>query len=104
MHEMKLVWPSSEYLPSYVTALERGWSPDNLRAKRPLGRNSQELQRTRLLFSRVWSTSKRPARRSRFRMARPFRDFRAIDAGSGMTNSVAASDFVGNTGPRHCPP
>jgi predicted acetyltransferase len=33
MHEMKLVWPSSEYLPSYVTALERGWSPDNLRAE-----------------------------------------------------------------------
>ena len=31
MQEMKLVWPSSEYLPSYVTALERGWSPDNLR-------------------------------------------------------------------------
>jgi predicted acetyltransferase len=33
VHEMKLVWPSSEYLPSYVTALERGWSPDNLRGE-----------------------------------------------------------------------
>jgi predicted acetyltransferase len=33
MPEMKLVWPSSEYLPSYVTALERGWSPDNLRGE-----------------------------------------------------------------------
>jgi predicted acetyltransferase len=33
MHEMKLVWPSSEYLPSYVAALERGWSPDNLRGE-----------------------------------------------------------------------
>jgi predicted acetyltransferase len=33
MHEMKLVWPSSEDLPSYVTALERGWSPDNLRGE-----------------------------------------------------------------------
>ena len=33
MHEMKLVWPSSAYLPSYVTALERGWSPDNLRGE-----------------------------------------------------------------------
>ena len=29
---MKLVWPSREYLASYVAALERGWSPDNLRA------------------------------------------------------------------------
>lgn len=28
---MQLVWPSAEYLPGYVDALERGWSPDNLR-------------------------------------------------------------------------
>jgi predicted acetyltransferase len=28
-----LVWPSRQYLPSYVTALERGWSPDSLRGK-----------------------------------------------------------------------
>ena len=26
-----LVWPSLEYLPSYRRALERGWSPDNVR-------------------------------------------------------------------------
>jgi predicted acetyltransferase len=31
MHDMKLVWPSREYLPSYVAALERGWSPDSMR-------------------------------------------------------------------------
>ena len=28
---MRLVWPSAEYLPGYVYALEQGWSPDNLR-------------------------------------------------------------------------
>lgn len=28
---MKLVWPSREYLPSYIAALERGWSPDSVR-------------------------------------------------------------------------
>lgn len=28
---MQLVWPSSAYLDSYVAALERGWSPDNVR-------------------------------------------------------------------------
>ncbi len=28
---MKLVWPSTDYLPSYALALERGWSPDNIR-------------------------------------------------------------------------
>jgi len=31
MHPMQLVWPSREYLASYVAALERGWSPDNTR-------------------------------------------------------------------------
>ena len=30
---MKLVWPSLEYLPSYVDALEREWSPDNVRGQ-----------------------------------------------------------------------
>ena len=28
---LRLVWPSAEYLPGYVDALERGWSADNLR-------------------------------------------------------------------------
>lgn len=28
---MRLVWPAREYLPSYIEALERGWSPDNHR-------------------------------------------------------------------------
>ncbi|MEP6729059.1 MAG: GNAT family N-acetyltransferase [bacterium] len=28
---MQLVWPETSYLPSYVHALEQGWSPDNLR-------------------------------------------------------------------------
>ena len=28
---MKLVWPARDYLPSYVAALEGGWSPDNIR-------------------------------------------------------------------------
>ena len=30
---MKLVWPSAEYLPSYVAALERGWSADSSRVE-----------------------------------------------------------------------
>ena len=28
---MQLVWPAGEYLSSYVSALERGWSADNVR-------------------------------------------------------------------------
>lgn len=31
---MELVWPASQYLPGYVEALRRGWSPDNLRPAR----------------------------------------------------------------------
>ena len=27
MFSMDLVWPSAEYLPNYVSALQRGWSP-----------------------------------------------------------------------------
>jgi len=30
---MKLVWPAPEHLASYTAALERGWSPDNLRGE-----------------------------------------------------------------------
>jgi predicted acetyltransferase len=30
---MDLVWPAREYLASYVDALERGWSPDNIRGR-----------------------------------------------------------------------
>jgi predicted acetyltransferase len=29
--DVRLVWPSREYLSGYVDALERGWSPDNMR-------------------------------------------------------------------------
>jgi len=28
---MLLVWPSADHLPSYIAALERGWSVDNVR-------------------------------------------------------------------------
>jgi predicted acetyltransferase len=30
---MNLVWPSRDYLPSYVSALQRGWSPDHTRGQ-----------------------------------------------------------------------
>jgi predicted acetyltransferase len=31
MQDLQLVWPGRGYLSSYCDALERGWSPDNLR-------------------------------------------------------------------------
>jgi len=42
---MMLVWPSSEYLPGYLAALERGWSPDNLAGQAAV---REELERIAL--------------------------------------------------------
>ena len=42
---MHLVWPAEIHLPSYIDALERGWSPDNLRpevAREELERIAQD--------------------------------------------------------------
>jgi predicted acetyltransferase len=41
--DLRLVWPSAEYLPGYIDALERGWSADNTRPE--AGR--EELKRIR---------------------------------------------------------
>jgi hypothetical protein len=38
--EMELVWPAHEYLAGYVEALDRGWTPDNIRAE--AGREERE--------------------------------------------------------------
>lgn len=39
---MTLVWPAREYLPGYISALERGWTPDNTRGAAAV---SEELTR-----------------------------------------------------------
>jgi len=40
---MELVWPAERYLPGYVDALERGWSPNNENA----GAGQEELEAIR---------------------------------------------------------
>jgi predicted acetyltransferase len=40
---MRLVWPASEYLPSYVSALEQGWSSDNVRGKAAADEELQKI-------------------------------------------------------------
>jgi predicted acetyltransferase len=48
---MELIWPAPAYLASYVDALERGWSPDSVRAD--AGREELErIQRDPALFVR----------------------------------------------------
>lgn len=42
---MVLVWPSLEYLSSYKAALERGWSPDNLRLEKAIEEQLSEIER-----------------------------------------------------------
>ena len=58
---MKLVWPSAEYLPGYVHALEEGWSPDNVRPEARfelLDRISQDP--TRFLEEQIDREAKAP--------------------------------------------
>ncbi|HRE06746.1 MAG TPA: GNAT family N-acetyltransferase [Opitutaceae bacterium] len=33
LNSIELIWPAVEYLPGYVAALKRGWSPDNIRGE-----------------------------------------------------------------------
>jgi predicted acetyltransferase len=40
---LQLVWPGEEFLPSYVHALEQGWSPDTIRSEAAW----EELERIR---------------------------------------------------------
>jgi predicted acetyltransferase len=43
--ELTLVWPTAEHLPSYIAALRRGWSSDNMRpdaAKDELARIAED--------------------------------------------------------------
>ena len=49
---LRLVWPSSRYLPSYVAALERGWAPDNVRGKAAADEQLEEIARDRDAFLR----------------------------------------------------
>lgn len=45
---LELVWPSAQYLPGYVHALQQGWSPDNLRPQasgEELGRIAEDPNR-----------------------------------------------------------
>jgi predicted acetyltransferase len=46
--KMELVWPAAEYLAGYISALQRGWSPDNRRpqaAAEELARIAQDAAR-----------------------------------------------------------
>ena len=43
MREIELVWPSREYLSGYVAALQRGWSPDNLRGQAAADEDLQRI-------------------------------------------------------------
>lgn len=49
---MELVWPSEEYLPSYTAALERGWSPDNVRVEETIREQLEQIARDPAAFLR----------------------------------------------------
>jgi predicted acetyltransferase len=47
---VRLVWPALEYLPSFRRALERGWSPDNLRGPVTARAHLQKIDTDRAAF------------------------------------------------------
>ena len=58
---MHLVWPAAEYLPGYVDALRRGWSPDTLRPEAALDELARiERDPRRFLADQVDREAKRP--------------------------------------------
>ncbi len=46
---MHLIWPSEEHLPSYIDALERGWSPNREREE-AIGEELQKISNDRAAF------------------------------------------------------
>ena len=47
---MELVWPAERYLASYVAALERGWSADNVRGKTAADEELKKISQDRAGF------------------------------------------------------
>ena len=47
---MELVWPSERYLASYVAALERGWSGDNIRGEAATKEELEKISQDRAAF------------------------------------------------------
>ena len=47
---MDLVWPAERYLSSYVDALERGFSPDNVRGPDAIGEELEEIRTDPVAF------------------------------------------------------
>ena len=98
---MALVRPSREYLSSYTAALERGWSPDNVRGIEATRRSFSGLPPTPTRSSPAWTTARRRDHRSRCPTAPTSRDFPDGGAGCGTTSSPGTSDFGGSPAHPH---
>ena len=89
---LQLLVPALTHLAGYVAALERGWSPDNVRAARlPPTRSSRASPRTASASSRASSTARRRAIRSRCRTARR-------PAAAGLSRWIWDGEFCGSIG------
>ena len=47
---MQLVWPAQPYMPSYIAALERGWSSDTVRGAVAAREELQQIASDRQRF------------------------------------------------------
>jgi predicted acetyltransferase len=99
---MALVWPARTYLASYAAALERGWSPDNIRGAAAAREQLAKIAVDPDAF--VASLVDREAKgiRSRSMTARTCRDCLATRSGSGTASSAAASRTLAARHPPYC--
>src|SRR5882762_10243781 len=93
---MELVWPAAEHLASYVAALERGWSADNVRGAAAAREELAKIDADHISSSLPWSTAKQRVTQLPCRTDPLSRDSRGIAAGCGTGSSAGASAFAGS--------
>jgi predicted acetyltransferase len=94
---MNLVRPSMEYLPGYVAALERGWSPDNVRGEATTREHLERIARDPEAF--VASLFDREAKGEPIRLA----DGSTVPRLPGYTRWMWDGEFCGSIGFRWQP-
>jgi hypothetical protein len=102
-HPMQLVPPSLDHLPSYVAALKRGWSPDNIRGVATSIDELAQIERDASLF--IERLTDRDAKGPPVVLpdGTTLRDFPDLDFGFGMASSAAQLVSGGNREQQHYP-
>lgn len=102
MSTIKLLRPTTALLPSYVSALEAGWSPDNVRKEIAAREQLDAIDIDAERFVDGLDDPAASGGQFLYLMARLSRGFRALSVGYGTVISAVQSDFVGRSEPPNC--